>query len=313
MAVGLLVLLLVRCVGHPAPKGSVGTIEVAGQPFPIGTVVVNWRQSPHYDAYQRGKRFTVEDPPDGAPRYGVRKVELDGDPGGPIRGAGLDLRALQRVVHQFVLHYDVAGVSRRCFKILQDDRQLSVHFLLDVDGTIYQTLDLREKASHATIVNDVSIGVEIAHPGAYPQPLHAEMRRWYEKDEHGYRMLVPAWVGESGIRTQGFVARPARPELVQGMVQGRTYHQFDFTTEQYTALAHLCAALHAVFPRIRLEVPRDASGNVIARALPEADLRAFDGILGHFHVQKNKQDPGPAMQWDRVLRDARRIHARLGD
>ena len=313
VAVGLLVLLLVRCVSHPAPKGSVGTIEVAGQPFPIGTVVVNWRQSPCYDAYQRGKRFSVEDPPDGAPRYGVRKVELDGDLGGTIRSAGLDLQALQRVVHQFVLHYDVAGVSRRCFKILQDDRQLSVHFLLDVDGTIYQTLDLREKASHATIANDVSIGVEIAHPGAYPQPLHAEMRRWYEKDGLGYRMIVPAWVGESGIRTPGFVARPARPELVEGSVQGRTYYQFDFTTEQYTALAHLCAALHAVFPRIRLEVPRDAAGNVIPHALPEAELRAFDGIVGHFHVQKNKQDPGPAMQWDRVLRDARRIHAQRDD
>lgn len=313
MATGLLVLLLVRCVSQPTPNGSVGTLEVAGQPFPIGTLVVNWRQSPHYDAYQRGKRFTVEDPPDGLPRYGVRKVELDGGLGGPMRSAGLDLPALQRVVHQFVLHYDVAGVSRRCFKILQDDRQLSVHFLLDVDGTIYQTLDLREKASHATIANDVSIGVEIAHPGAYPQPLHADMRRWYQQDEHGYRMNVPAWIGESGIRTPDFVARPARPELVQGSVQGRTYYQFDFTTEQYTALAHLCAALHAVFPRIRLEVPRDAAGNVIPHVLPEAELRAFDGILGHFHVQKNKQDPGPAMQWDRLLRDAKRIHAQRGD
>lgn len=312
MVVGLLALLLVRCVSHPATQDSVGTFEVAGQPFPIGTLVVNWRQSPHYDAYQRGKRFTVEDPPDGVQRYGVRKVDLEGGLAGRLVGSGMDLATLQRVVHQFVLHYDVAGVSRQCFKILQDNRNLSVHFLLDVDGTIYQTLDLREKASHATIANDVSIGVEIAHPGAYPQPLNADMRRWYEKDERGYRMKLPGWIDESGIRTPGFVARPDRPELVQGSVQGRTYHQFDFTTEQYAALAHLCAALHAVFPRIRLEVPRDAAGDVIQTVLPEAELRAFDGILGHFHVQKNKQDPGPAMQWDRVLRDARRIHARRG-
>ena len=313
VATGLLVLLLVRCVGHPAPRRSLGAIEVAGQSFPIGTTVVNWRESPHYDAYQRGKRFTVEDPPDGVRRYGVRKVDLAGGLAQPMASAGLDLATLQQVVHQFVLHYDVAGVSRRCFKTLQDDRQLSVHFLLDVDGTIYQTLDLREKAAHATIANDGSVGVEIAHPGAYPQPLHAEMRRWYEQDERGYRLKVPAWIGDPGIRTPGFVARPDRPDLVQGIVQGRTYHQFDFTTEQYTALAHLCAALHAVFPRLRLEVPRDATGNMIPRVLPEAELRAFDGIVGHFHVQANKQDPGPAMQWDRLLRDARRFHVQLED
>jgi N-acetyl-anhydromuramyl-L-alanine amidase AmpD len=51
-----------------------------------------------------------------------------------------------------------------------------VHFLLDVDGTIYQTLDLHEKAFHATYANDFSIGVEIAHPGAWKQPMNATWR-----------------------------------------------------------------------------------------------------------------------------------------
>lgn len=312
LVVGLLVLLLVRCVGHPKPWPAVGSIEVAGQPFPIGTLVVNWRESPHYDAYQTAKRFTQETPPDGLKRYGTRKVDPAGLAVG-LRGDLLDLPTLQQVVHQFVLHYDVAGVSRQCFKILQDKRNLSVHFLLDVDGTIYQTLDLREKASHATIANDFSIGVEIAHPGAFPQPLNADMRRWYEKDEGGYRLKLPGWIEASGIRTPGFVARPDRPELISGVVQDRTYHQFDFTSEQYRALAHLCAALNAVFPRIRLEVPRDVAGNLVPRKLPDAELRAFDGIVGHFHVQANKQDPGPAMQWDRLLAEARRCRAELGE
>jgi N-acetylmuramoyl-L-alanine amidase len=201
----------------------------------------------------------------------------------------------------------VCGISRTCFKVLQDQRGLSVHFLLDVDGTIYQTLDLREKAHHATIANDFSIGVEIAHPGAWPQPLNADMRRWYEQDELGWRMKYPAWMEETGIRTKDFVARPDRPEVVSGEVQGRTYYQFDYTPQQYASLARLCAGLSRVFPRIRLEAPRNPDGSIVDHVLPEDELRAFDGIVGHFHVQKNKQDPGPAMQWDRLLDQARAL------
>ena len=52
---------------------------------------------------------------------------------------------------------------------LHDRRGLSVHFLLDVDGTLYQTLDLRERAWHAgesffrgrRCCNDFSIGIEL--------------------------------------------------------------------------------------------------------------------------------------------------------
>ena len=35
-----------------------------------------------------------------------------------IRGGGWDLPTLQRVVDQFVIHYDVCGTSRQCFRIL---------------------------------------------------------------------------------------------------------------------------------------------------------------------------------------------------
>jgi len=41
-----------------------------------------------------------------------------------------------------VIHFDDAGTSRTCFLVLQDDRDLSVHFMLDLDGTIYQTARL---------------------------------------------------------------------------------------------------------------------------------------------------------------------------
>ncbi|MBL8752712.1 MAG: N-acetylmuramoyl-L-alanine amidase [Planctomycetes bacterium] len=304
----VLILLLARCTSAPAIRDG-HTLEVCGQRFPIATRVVNWRESRGYDAYREGKFFDRSEPPDGKRRYGVR-ANLPEAIAANVRANGLGLDDLRRVVHQFVLHYDIAGCSRQCFKVLQDVRNLSVHFLLDVDGTIYQTLDLREKAQHATIANDFSIGVEIAHPGAYPQPMNATMAVWYEKDAQGWRQRFPGWLKETGILTPDFVIRPARPEIVSGTVQGKTYHQLDFTEQQYAALARLCAALSEVFPRIRLEAPRDQNGEVVDHALPEAELRAFDGIVGHFHVQTNKQDPGPAFQWNRVLGEARRLRGR---
>jgi hypothetical protein len=286
------------------PTREPESFVAAGEAFSIDTRVVTWREPGGYDAYRPGKFFSDE-PPDGKLRYSPVRGGLDAALQARAAAGGLSLDDLRQVVHQFVLHYDVCGTSRQCFKVLQDVRGLSVHFLLDVDGTLYQTLDLREKAHHATIANDFSIGVEIAHPGAWPQPMNADMARWYEKDAAGWKMKLPAWLRETGIRTPDFVARPDRPDLVAGTVQGKVYHQFDFTAQQYRTLARLCAGLSRVFPRIRLEVPRRPDGTIIDHVLPAAELRAFDGIVGHFHVQANKQDPGPAMQWDRLLRDAR--------
>lgn len=291
----ILVPLLVRCAAPPAAAPAPrGTFEVCGRPYGIDAPVVTWRQPGGYDAYRRGPWFDPAAPLDGERRYAARSGLAD----------DATLADLQQVVHQFVLHFDACGISRQCFKVLHDVRKLSVHFLLDVDGTIYQTLDLREKAHHATIANDGSIGVEIAHPGAWPQPLNADMRRWYERDQQGWHLRFPDWI-EHGVATPGFVARPARPEPIAGAINGRVYYQFDYTEAQYRSLAALCAALQRVFPRIRLEAPRDAAGNVVDHALSADELRAFDGIVGHYHVQENKQDPGPAFQWDRVLAEAR--------
>ena len=62
-------------------------------------------------------------------------------------------------------------------------------------------------------------------------------------------------------------------------------------------------------------------GAAIARALIAAgdtvwvasrskkELAAFEGVLGHYHVTKRKIDPGPAFQWDHVLKGARALVA----
>ena len=42
-------------------------------------------------------------------------------------------------------------------------------------------------------------------------------------------------------------------------------------------------------------------------ALSEQELRAFRGILGHLHVTAEKQDPGPAFDWERFLARVRQL------
>ena len=109
------------------------------------------------------------------------------------------------------------------------------------------------------------------------------------------------------IYTKNFTGHPARSATVQGVVQGKTLEQYDFTPQQYAALTKLTAALCTVFPKLTCDYPRDAAGRLILQKLPDDELNAYHGILGHYHVQTNKTDPGPAFDWDRVIGGAREI------
>jgi N-acetylmuramoyl-L-alanine amidase len=295
-------------------------IVVAGKLFHTGTRVVTWMDPGGYDAYRVERRFSPwaesswEKTPDAAKnlgtpnRYSLRAASLTPDELERVRGGGWDLPALQRVVDQFVLHYDVAGISRYCFNILHDHRGLSVHFMLDLDGTIYQTLDLKERARHATTSNDRSIGIEIANIGAYAPGDRKAIDTWYKADAQGRPyVVVPAALGDPHFLTPGFTARPARPTLVAGNIQGQDLVQYDFTPQQYAALTRLIAALCTVFPQIKCDYPRDAQGRLLTHKLPDAELAKYHGILGHYHIQTNKTDPGPALDWDRLITGARAL------
>ena len=38
-------------------------------------------------------------------------------------------------------------------------------------------------------------------------------------------------------------------------------------------------------------------------------LEKYEGVLGHYHIQTNKTDPGPALDWDKVIGEARELMA----
>src|SRR6476661_7199060 len=113
-------------------------------------------------------------------RYGLRRSVLTTQQAEEVRGGGWPLELLQQKVDQFVYHYDVATSSRGCFRTLHDDRNLSVHFMLDMDGTIYQTLDVKERAWQASEANSRSVGIEICNMGAWGDGLKT-LSTYYRK------------------------------------------------------------------------------------------------------------------------------------
>lgn len=305
--------------GSFAPRKG-DEIMVAGHYVHTGTRVVLWTDPGGYDAYRVERRFSpfgisdwqtsTEDvralrTPN---RYGMRTNSLTHEQIEKFRGGGWDLASLQKIVDQFVIHFDVAGVSRQCFKTLQDSRDLSVHFMLDIDGTIYQTLDLKERAWHATTSNDRSVGIEIANMGGYGSETNRALATWYKIETNGQvDITIPDNLGDGGVMTPHFVGHPARRELIKGNIQGEDLVQYDFTPQQYAALVKLTATLCTVFPKIQCRYPTDGSGKLITKKLPDDMLANYEGILGHYHIQTNKTDPGPAFNWDYVIDGAQKI------
>jgi N-acetyl-anhydromuramyl-L-alanine amidase AmpD len=322
LAVGML--FIAGCTPKTVQPGTAvkrfgDEIVVAGHYFRTGAPVVLWTDAGGYDAYRTERRFVpyeksswaattqeAKDGPDSPNRYGLRRSVLTDEEVQQVQGGGWPLELLQEKVDQFVMHYDVCGTSAQCFKVLHDLRGLSVQFMVDVDGTIYQTMDLKERAWHATIANSRSVGVEIAHMGAYRTTAGA-LEQWYEKDAEGkIRLDIPA-ARRKLLRDPQYAGGPARQELIRGNIHGNPYVQYDFTPEQYDSLTKLTAALCTALPKIQCDYPKDTDGKLLTTSLSRPEFDAFQGVLGHYHIQPEKQDPGPAFDWERVVGGARKL------
>ncbi len=342
---------LVGCAHDSKPKTGEklartgDEIVICGQFFHTGAPVVTWMDPGGYDAYRTERRFAPWDVSDFAStlaqtnydkehhvknpidvtepnRYNVRFDPSTTKPaiGGPpltaeefaqVRGGGWTLPMIQARVDQFVYHYDVDASSKTCFRVLHDMRDLSVHFMLDVDGTIYQTLDVKERAWQATIANSRSVGIEIANIGAYPADSpngNATLAQYYRKEPGGQTRIVMGVLGPAaGVRTPNFIAHPLRNDAIIGEVQHKEYKMYDLTPQQYDSLIKLTATLCTVLPKMKCDYPRDEHGKLITHQLSDSQYASYQGLLGHYHVQDNKEDPGPAFQWDRVINGARKL------
>lgn len=77
-------------------------------------------------------------------------------------------------IDMLVLHYTGMETCQAALDRLCDpDAEVSAHYLIDEDGTVYQLVDEKERAWHAGVaswcgesnVNSRSIGIELANPG----------------------------------------------------------------------------------------------------------------------------------------------------
>jgi N-acetylmuramoyl-L-alanine amidase len=256
------------------------SIIVAGQAVDVGRPVVLWNEPEGFDGYAEScveRQYMSQSVCCARPfkRFSARK--------------GLkhrDLTALKQQVTQLVLHLDGCVNSRSCFYSMHDTPRpdggcgLSAHFMVDADGTIYQTLDLLESAWHAEQSNSVSVGVEICNRGDAG-------RNELERLPAEYR------------------SRPVKDVTINGHV----IHAFDFRPEQYESVIALARTIVRLLPQVLPVVP-ERDGKPLLESLP--DPLAFHGIVGHLHVdkQRHKWDPG-AFNWERLLKSLHGFHLPL--
>ena len=174
----------------------------------------------------------------------------------------------------FVCHWDVCLSSESCYKVLQQ-RGLSVHFLIDNDGTIYQTMDMNDVAYHAGSRkwNDASIGVEISN--AY----YLQHQDWYVK--------------------QGLGKRPVMRDAV---VHGQKLDPFlGFYPQQIQALRALMRAVNKA-TGIPLQAPLDRSKRTNTTVSKKCASGRFEGFISHYHLTNKKIDCA-GLDLDKILKE----------
>jgi len=259
-----------------------GKLIIGGTTFQVDAPIVNWHDS-GWDATSRYCIPTRSEPappclatgggqyPYGPPplpytqRYAVRPSlrswpNSDG-------GQRVSYEAVKAVVKQFVVHHDGCSSADMCFNVLHNERGLSVHFLLDNDGTIYQTIDLGLMAYHASDWNLYSIGVELCNRGdAYNVPA------FYDSGRFGPRRNVT----------------PCK-------INGNTIRAFDYTPAQIDSFQRLCRELIRLLPNLPAEYPQSSPGEALWDTLRDAPIKreSYAGYVGHYHVNAQKWDPGP--------------------
>jgi hypothetical protein len=169
----------------------------------------------------------------------------------------------KRNIRLFVNHWDVCLNSTSCASVL-NRRGISVHFLIDNDGTIYQALDMQHGAWHAGHVrsNRASVGVEISN-AYYPK-----YQDWYVKNGFG-----------------------ERPTIEDAWVHGEELDPFlGFYPVQIEALKALWGAIHQS-AGVELQTPLDQNTNKTStKYYQDALYGNFSGFVSHYHISKKKID-----------------------
>jgi hypothetical protein len=159
----------------------------------------------------------------------------------------------------FVVHWSDTLTAKSCYDVLEK-RGLSVHFIIDNDGQIYQSVNTNESAYHAGEVNKFSIGVEVS--------CATELKyQQYYKSKCGLER--PIW---------------------DSIVHGKRCKVLGFYPVQIEALEVLLKSV-CTFYNIPFQVPTDQKGNLIKTVYSDILTQKFSGICGHYNLTVQKEDP----------------------
>ena len=169
------------------------------------------------------------------------------------------IRGRKRFPKTIVIHWDATLSSKQSKKIFVK-RGISTHFSIDNDGTIYQMVDPQNIAWHAIPINDISIGIDLSN--AY----YMKYQRIYKKR---YK---------------------PRPVLEDSFVHGvKLKPHLGYYSEQIKALKELLKSLN-IFYKIPLVCPQYDDGDMIKTVYRNAINKKFNGVVCHYHVNRNKID-----------------------
>lgn len=157
---------------------------------------------------------------------------------------------------QFVNHWDATLSASSCARII-NKRELSMHFCIDNDGTIYQLMDMQDAAFQAgnKFSNIIGLGVEISNA------FYTKYQSWYVKNGFG-----------------------KRPIIKDARVHGRRLEDhLGFYDIQIDALAALweCVSFACGIP---LEI---CTTKGVDESCKDG---SFSGFINHFNLTENKTD-----------------------
>jgi N-acetyl-anhydromuramyl-L-alanine amidase AmpD len=192
------------------------------------------------------------------------------DPAGPFA-------ALRRVIHAVVLHHDGSPSSKSCFDTLLA-RALSTHFMIDRDGTVYQVADVADMAWHAQGMNAVGVGIDLNSSAT------------------------------NLLRTPDVAPPLGGVPSPQVVINGTPFVSWTYSDPQYSALT---AVLRVLMDDVGLQpvFPMDQDGGILRTVLADPPPEQFGGIQCHWHSDEQKWDPGPGLDWARILAALRKEDA----
>jgi len=248
------------------------SIVICGEKYDIGTRVVLWNEKYGLNGYNTSK-YTIKSTDR---KTGKEKIKV-------IKGKRYSSRSkirkvdrewLNKNVNQFFLHHSGMYRAAGTYLVLHKQRGLSVHFIMDDDGTIYQCLDVKEKAWHGGSCNPISVGIEIDS--------RASARRF----PNAY----------SATNQKRFRVGPRKIKL--DTIHGMKMRGFDYSDGQYSALIKLgkCLCEQLGIPK---DFPRGRGGKLVKGVMK--NYRKYKGILCHYNMTKNKIDP-ISLNHDRILK-----------